>query len=93
MTPRELVKVKELEWDSEFDPFMTATTIGSSRHYYWIGYGVVSKVYTFGLHAYGASFEGTAETLAEARAACQAHYENSIYEQLIPILSSTEAMP
>jgi len=78
MTPRELVKVKELEWRSggtyEY-------TFPRRYEYQRIG------------HKYFATYLPTMQFLdnegyatdSEARAACQAHYENSIYEQLEPI--------
>jgi len=83
MTPRELVKVKELTWHERTIPvdglYYVAYVNGWTYQALWSG-----QWQLFNDDA-DTIAEGKAFNIDQARAACQAHYENSIYEQLEPI--------
>jgi hypothetical protein len=74
MTPRELVKVKDLEWEG--NPVAGGDTAEGLHAFY------VAGQYHYEIWQEGRKTGGRTASWDESQAACQAHYENSIYEQL-----------
>lgn len=86
MTPSDLVKVKPLEWEEHGWDWFTCKVFD------WWSYSVDYTIHSSGKTGYSASvcdsrlkmqrLDRCAETVEDAQAACQAHYEQSIYELL-----------